>query len=728
MVPGRLAEGRFGSRLLAWAGACLVGWQAVAFLEWAVYPTDWNGYALATALGLSFPASLALWAMGAAVLTATTFFPVLGFDWPESWVQRLVGPTAHGRRVWLAAHLNLLLGAFLLFPALYVLTSMASTITDPALSSKFISSAGVLAAGGALAAAWFPSALAARFAPKGLIENFPVSATGFYLTAFPLPWLVVPLVVVSVYSEPLMPAGRLLYPALALTLCPPIYWMLRHLSWRCLAPVAGVLGVGNVVLLVLTITGDLFEAPAIPKMPVTSRVFNLLLPISDADGDGYLGLFDSQDCDDSDPEIRPMARDIPENGIDENCDGEDAAESTEFLVLGDSEPYPFKHARSYNVVWILVDALRADHLHSFGYHRAVSPNMDRLAEESLVFLNAISQYPSTGISIPSMLSGRYPEYMEWGKPARKSDYILKKGNVLVGSLLGDQGYATEAYVSGWVHQNIKGLDRYFDRLVALYPHEEWKEWVRNSSPIAASQAISAVERLRQQKDPFFLFVHFEDPHEPYVNHDAPGKTFGKSSLDKYDSDIFWTDLWVGFFLEYLKQQDLDEDTIVILCSDHGEEFKDHGMGFHGHQIYQESIHVPLVVRIPGVEPLEVETRVALVDIVPTLLDLIGVEGNRETLQGVSLLRTAFEQRDNKRPIFSMLADREEKPTKRHKAVLWSKYKLIYDMNNDLFEFYNLDKDPEEKKDVSSDDSPRQTYMQQLLEAFLGGSDESWQLY
>lgn len=729
-MAGDGGRGTRGSlvRLLALLGSVTLSWQVVAALEWAVYPVSWSPEALVTALGLSLVPALVVFVLAAPLVTFTDRIKLFSGNWPNQWLERLVGNSLHGRRVWLGTHAALLLGAVALFPVLFFLTRMASTITDPALASKFIGSAGVLAAGGALAAALLPAALLARFAPARLVASFPVSPSGFFLTAFPLPWLIIPLVVASWYSEPLMPAARLLYPALAMALCCPFYWMSRGLSWKVLAPTAGGLGAVGVGCLILAITGSAFDGQMVPKMPVTSRVFSWMTPLSDRDDDGYLGLFDGQDCDDSDPEIRPMARDYPDNGIDENCDGEDASEEGNTLALGEPELFPFEGARTYNVIWIMVDALRADHLHSYGYKRSVSPNIDRLAEESLLFQNAICQYPSTGISIPSMLTGRYPEYMRWGKPSRKSEYILLKDNRGLPQTLKDAGYNTEAYVSGWVHKNIKGLNRYFQKLVALYPHDEWKEWVRNSSPIAATQAVAAVERLRQKDSPFFLFVHFEDPHEPYVNHDAPGKTFGKSTIDKYDSDINWTDLWVGFFLEYIQQQGLMDDTIIVLCSDHGEEFDDHGKGFHGHQIYQESIHVPLLVRVPEVEPRVIETRVALVDIVPTILDLLGIEEGRDALQGISLLRTAFEERDNRRPIFSMLADREETPTKREKAVLWSKYKLIYDMNTDEVEFYNLEKDPGEKKDLAPDEPPRMNRLLEFLEGYLDASDPSWQQY
>jgi arylsulfatase A-like enzyme len=690
----------------------------VALSEWAIYGTDGGA-------GL-----FSLVAMGSAISAGAGLLLSL----PAALLMRLVRPLIDRQVIqhipsgpYWALFLWLFFMAFVPYPLFALLGRTAGTITDADLLVRFTSSAAILVVAAAIALSIVVSAFSfALLRLAGLLTlrpSFPL----FWVFAFPLPWLLIPFAVLVVDPDLLAPAARILLPALWLGGIPLAAHFLLKLSGRWLAAVAAPTLVVALLLPLLSAAGWGFSSKAIGAAPYASRIFKILKNAADIDGDGYAALFEDMDCDESDPTVNRLAYDIPGNNLDEDCDGEDAR-AVAGLVLGDPRPFPLPGAQHYNIIFIMIDALRADHLHFMGYKRKTSPNLDRLAESSLVFTNAISQYPSTGISVPSMLSGVYPEYMRWGKPRKWNEYRLLPENQLITDVLRKEGYQTHAFVSAWIDKNITGLADHFDSLEPLYPHKEWKKWVRDSTRLTVHNAIQYFEKHDGSK-PFFLFLHLEDPHEPYVTHDVPGKSFGKKKVDRYDSDIHWVDTWLGFLLGYLEMKPWFENTVIVVVADHGEEFKEHGKGFHGHQIYQESIWVPLILKVPGMEPQEVESRVALVDLFPTLLDITGIDHPREQLQGVSLLRTAaLPGRGEDRPVFSMLADRERKPTYRCKAILSGNHKLIRDLTNGVEEFYDLSADPGEKDDLAAHFLPEHEKLRRILRSFLKDSHPSWKMY
>jgi arylsulfatase A-like enzyme len=622
--------------------------------------------------------------------------------------------------------LGLFFLAFVPYPVFFFLGTATSRFTDPLLLLRFASAASILAIALSLICSGFLAVLTYHLLKKFGLLSLEPSFVLFWLFAFPLSWFVLPLAVVFDSPVLLSPAARFLFPLLILAAGPFFYAGIRRLP-AVVQNVSGGLTLGGMVVIVCLVwSGTVFSGQALNQAPFSSLFFVTIQHLADLDGDGYTALFDGKDCDEGDASIHTLAYDEPENGIDEDCDGEDAV-IREGLVLGDLRPFPHAYPWDYNFLFIMVDALRADHLHFMGYPRETSPNMDNLAANGLVFTQAVSQYPSTGISVPSMLSGMYPEYMAWGRPSRRSEYVLLDENVLITDVLRRNGYQTVAIVSSWVSRNIRGLKKHFDHFQSLYPHALWKDKVRDSSKLGVREAIRFFEKYDGER-PFFMFLHMEDPHEPYTNHPPPGTTFGTRKVDRYDSDVHWTDLWLGFLLGYMEQEPWFDETIIIIVADHGEEFHEHGKGYHGHQIYQESIWVPLLIYAPGIEPSRVDRRVGLLDLFPTILDLTGINADRSRLQGTSLLRTATMTGPDKRPIFSMLADRGKRPTFRSKVVLQGDYKLIKDLTNGGEEFYNLTKDPREKKDISSQGRLEQQQMDTLLNQFLQESNSSWQLY
>lgn len=689
--------------------------------EWLLYTTPLTGTGLFSVLAFYLPFSLVA---GVVLVLPVTFC--------LRWAQRVFAGLFYGgdgdRAVWSWRGAFFLLSlASLPLPLNLLSGAMAARITDAEQMVLFGAAAGILtlavAIVSAAAFAWFAAWLLMRL--PGFEQ--PISFGLFWTFCFPVPWLVVPMLVIASEGDSLSSAAVLLLPLLCVVLTPPFRPLFRGFSPLLSAALAALLTVVVLAIFSLAAAGMGFDKGSVLQAPFSSRIFAWIHDKVDSDSDGYSSLFDGLDCDDSDANVHRMAHDRPGNGLDEDCDGEDATQGGD-IIYGNRAPFPVDSARKHNVLLVLVDALRADHLAFNGYKRNTAPNIERLAAESLNFTRAYAQYPSTGISVPSMFSGVYPEYMKWGRPRGAKDFLIHKDNRLLPDVLSKAGYVTGGILVPWISNNVRGLKSRFDIHLPLYPPKQWRRYVENSSPVSTTRAIEFFERAPEGK-PFFLFVHMEEPHRPYVNHDPPGVVFGKKAADRYDSDVHWADLWLGFLLGYMNEKGLLKDTIVIILADHGEEFREHGKRHHGHQLYQESIWVPLIISYPGVKQQTVETPVGLVDLFPTVLDLTGIDHPREALQGQSLLRTAAEPEGTvQRPIFTMLADRTVKPTRHLKGVIMGNDKLIWDMTSDTEELFDLAADPRERKNLVRQKPAVARKLRTVLQDFLAHSEPSWKQY
>lgn len=270
------------------------------------------------------------------------------------------------------------------------------------------------------------------------------------------------------------------------------------------------------------------------------------------------------------------------------------------------------------IILISIDTLRADHLPVYGYTRVATPHIDALARDGAVFERAYSHSPQTLPAHTSILTGELP--FEHGVRDNLG-FTVKPGQRTLPQLLAGQGYATAGFVSSFVLRQDTGIGQGF----ALYDSD-----MPPSSPGAAigqvqrdgSMTLARVERwLDGQTGPaFFLFLHLYEPHTPY----RPPERFAR--YDPYDGEIAYADEIVGRLVDSLKRRKLYDDATIVLLSDHGEGLGDHGEQEHGVFIYDESIRVPLIVRLPdgrGAGRRDA-SPVQHVDVTPTLLDLAGI--------------------------------------------------------------------------------------------------------
>lgn len=414
-------------------------------------------------------------------------------------------------------------------------------------------------------------------------------------------------------------------------------------------------------------------SPYVQRTTVTEQARRGLSRGLDRDGDGFGSILRGGDCDDSNPAVSPVAFEVPGNGIDDNCAAGDApwpppeppAETTSVKKPG------------YNVLVFTIDATRADHVGAYGYARNTTPNLDRLARDALVFKRAYSQSTKTFFSMPSMLFGRYLSNL----PRDYADPILReqKGYLFrippdlpsLPEVLRDAGYRTAAFTH--IRQTyLQGLDRGLD--------------VGEKVGDPTRAALSLLREWR--RDRFFLWLHYTEPHAAYWKHS--GFEFGDQDLDRYDSEIAFCDAELGKIVQWLERKKLYQRTILVVASDHGEEFREHGGQYHGPALYNEVLHVPLVVRIPGGPKGEVDTIVELVDVMPTLLDILNVPGTARYLDGTNLLAARY--RTKSRPAYSEYLQRHRSM---NRSWVTDRYKLIIAALKGSVELYDLVEDPAE---------------------------------
>lgn len=393
--------------------------------------------------------------------------------------------------------------------------------------------------------------------------------------------------------------------------------------------------------------------------------------LSDFDGDGEAGLLGGSDCALLDPRVFSGGLEVPENGVDDDCSGKDAS--------WPPGPRPIEKrgiARPWNVLLISIDALRADHLGLYGYDRRTSPTLDRLGARSLVFTSAFSQAPKTTDSVPSIMTGAYPSNVprdyRSAESKKSGAYALAPDARPLAELFRAAGYATAAG-SGF---NLNQVERGFDRFEVGNPTK------------------AALEFIEATTVPFFLWLHYPEPHIPYVR--QKGHDFGTSAMDRYDGEIAAVDAQIRRVLSALSEHEVAESTIVIVTADHGEEFLEHGGTSHTRKLYRELLHVPLIVHVPGVQPDRIRTVVELVDIVPTLAELTPIAPARGSLDGESLLgsrkrRGEYAYAEDLRAKTGIIAKR---------ALFDGRYRLIDDRVEDRLELYDVRRDAKEQRDLA----------------------------
>jgi len=298
------------------------------------------------------------------------------------------------------------------------------------------------------------------------------------------------------------------------------------------------------------------------------------------------------------------------------------------------------------VVLVSVDTLRADHLPLYGYEEGETPHLDALGREGIVFENAYTHCPLTLPAHASMLTGLLPPHHG---VRDNSGFILGPDTPTLATRLHARGAATGAAVSAFVLRAstgiARGFDLYDDAIETDAAVEDMGEQQRDGA-VAVRSLLAWIDGVHGRR--FFAFLHLYEPHTPY----APPPPYAERFATRpYDGEVAYADELVGRFLEGLRERGLLDRSIVAFTSDHGEALGDHGEREHGFFLYRETVHVPLVLRLPGGVRggSRVSATVGLVDLPATLLDLAGLPASG--LDGVSL-KPAIAGHAVSRPVYS----------------------------------------------------------------------------
>lgn len=409
--------------------------------------------------------------------------------------------------------------------------------------------------------------------------------------------------------------------------------------------------------------------------------------------------------------------------------------------------------RRPSIVLVLVDALRPDHLGCYGYRRLTSPVLDSFAASAVVFENAVAVSSWTKPSIPSLFTSLYPSQHGVFEGSAHGDApesdVLPDEAVTLAETLKERGYATAAFVNNLHLRPQFGLAQGFDR------YEELSE----PAPVMVQHLLAWLQIVSSpEARPFFAYLHLLDAHWPYTASAAAARAIGvdwqRIGLDgadrslreavnqrlvtlsaekldaliaRYDAAIRSVDDALGELQAGLADAGTLDEMVVLVTADHGEEFLEHGLLGHGDDLYEESLHVPLILRLPHREAAgrRIAVRVSSLDVMPTILELAGPSaGSAPSVEGRSLMRYL---RGNAPPAGSAtIAEVKHKSTSRQ-AIWKDGWKLIRTLHRHAdgpseirLELYDLGSDGGERSNRAEAEPATTRALLAELEAWEGG--------
>jgi arylsulfatase A-like enzyme/Tfp pilus assembly protein PilF len=367
-------------------------------------------------------------------------------------------------------------------------------------------------------------------------------------------------------------------------------------------------------------------------------------------------------------------------------------------------------ARHPNVLLISIDTLRADRLGSYGYGAAQTPALDGLAARGLRFSEAATVTPLTLPAHASLMTGTFPSYHG---VRNNGGFRLADDQLTLAEVLRAHGYRTGGFVAAFVLDRRWGLDQGFDRYfddfdLTTYPTDIGLEAVQRPGAQVVDRAIEWVDQDRGQ--PFFAWVHLYEPHAPY---DAPATIrarFPPTTSGAYDAEIATADVQVARLLQHLDTGHRLDRTIVVAVGDHGESLGEHGELEHGFFVYEATLRIPLIMAGPGVPAGVAANQSQILDVMPTILDLAGVEVPK-AVQGRSLVRDVRGTRVDVAALSETWYPRHHFGWSELVAIRDGRYKLIAAPRREL---YDLEADPGETHDLAAINPARADALERAL--------------
>ena len=428
------------------------------------------------------------------------------------------------------------------------------------------------------------------------------------------------------------------------------------------------------------------------------------------------------------------------------CNGSPQGEGGENGDGGTDQAAEYSLPEKSHIVLITVDTLRADHMSAYGYARNTSPTLKRLADEGVRFDRAAVQWPKTGPSFASMMTSTHPS----------DNGIVRKVGIevpctfrMLAEILKEQGYSTHAVVANGALAAELGYNQGFDTYGQTWKQEVTEEGADPNDAAAVNRMVEPILETLDPEKPFFLWVHYLDPHFPYTppapysdmfqddEHfdesevfevsDRPMQQLVKVGFKKvleertdlafykarYDAEIAYTDFHINALLENMENRGLMNKTLTVMTSDHGESLGEHYFYFdHGRFGFDTCLNVPLIFHYPGqLPPRVVNEPVALVDLAPTLLQIAGVElEDGRYMQGKTMMPRLFGQVEPENVVFSEAGNEVE--GKWQRIAQNERFKLIYARSGkvqrfmagkgEAFALYDIENDPGETQAVGAE--------------------------
>ncbi|MFO0758216.1 MAG: sulfatase [Byssovorax sp.] len=362
-----------------------------------------------------------------------------------------------------------------------------------------------------------------------------------------------------------------------------------------------------------------------------------------------------------------------------------------------------------NVLLITIDSLRAD-MPWNGYGRDIAPALTAFEKTAVSYTRFYSISSYTAMSLGGFLSGRYPGEIE------RSGYFFSghpDSVLMFPEVLQKAGVRTVTAHAHFYFDQKAGFRQGFD-VYEIVPGLTADN--KTDSNITSPQHLALAEKLLSDKantdKTFFAWFHFLDPHDQYMAHEGIGP-YGKSARDRYDGEVTFTDQHVGKLLAFVDQQPWGKDTAIIISADHGEAFGEHKMRRHGFELYEALVHVPLMIRAPGIKPRRIDTPRSAIDLAPTILELTGTPAE-PTFRGKSIVPELYGKEAEARDVVVDLPRTSDND--RRRGLIHGKYKLLSFGDDDAYMLYDVVADPTEENDLKKKDKALFEEMKSLYKA------------